>query len=90
MTEHYAIDLFRPGTAVSAIVDQALFFRQSKLTPPQTFRRLDVIMGTLRFISAQPQTYVIMLMLLAGLFPHCDVLWLQAFPAQVIHEIGLK
>lgn len=23
MTEHYAIDLFRPGTAVSAIVDQA-------------------------------------------------------------------
>lgn len=46
MTEHYAIDLFRPGTAVSAIVDQALSFRQPKLTPPQSFRRLDVIMGS--------------------------------------------
>lgn len=90
MTEHYTVDLFRPGTAASAIVNQALSFRQPKLTPPQAFRRLDVIMDTLSFISVQPQADVIMLMLLAGLFSHCDVLRLQAFPAQVLHEIGLK
>lgn len=45
MTEHYTVDLFRPGTAASAIVNQALSFRQPKLTPPQAFRRLDVIMS---------------------------------------------